>query len=533
MDQPLRARKPSIAGLMGVVLFSAFVLASYRGAFTGVPVYLYLMGGIVALALAQWFWFSFVPQRVIPWRTRGDFAAERRWLERVLAVPSVGNDAIKALPRFMLLVREQHDHRHAEAVALGRAILAHPKTLLPAFASLVHQRLADCLEGLGLRAEADAERALADDCLRGSQETYLGRQAQAKLYESENRYAEAYDTYHQGLALVPDHLTQVRAEFMSHLILTSFNAGRPADTLRWAEAVLALNTNPVFLQSARRMGAIALGNLGRLDEAERLCREAADLEPDTVKRAEILATAASFASRRGALAVAERAALDAEALSPRTSRMPWVVLAEIETIRGRYAESLAALERTRAVPPYPTPSAQRRIAAVIAKVEALNHAELGRSDTALALIRQSEAENGNDPKLGPEIDAAAARVCALAGNRDAALSRIASAEKRRRAVPGATETQRSVLGNLGRAAHALGLPTESETFWRGYLDLDPPPVYLPGAYYHLAECRRLLGDPDEALALYRRAASTNFGTLHERLARERLDASRQPGRVSG
>jgi tetratricopeptide (TPR) repeat protein len=154
----------------------------------------------------------------------------------------------------------------------------------------------------------------------------------------------------------------------------------------------------------------------------------------------------------------------------------------------------------------------------------VNHAELGRFDRALALIREAEPEIGNDPKLGPSLDSAAALVCALLGNRDAALSRIASAERRRQAVPDANETQRSVLWNLGKAAHALGDPSRSETFWRSYLDHNPPPVYLPTAYYHLAEARRLLGDSDEADALYRRAASADFGTLHERLARDRLAA---------
>jgi hypothetical protein len=56
---------------------------------------------------------------------------------------------------------------------------------------------------------------------------------------------------------------------MMRLVLSSYNAGRPADTVRWAEAVIELAPNYAARVGARRMAAAGYRGLGRLDEAER------------------------------------------------------------------------------------------------------------------------------------------------------------------------------------------------------------------------------------------------------------------------
>ncbi len=520
MSPPPRPSPITIGGLMRLVLWIAVGLALNRMGlqFFQVFMLMVMLGGVVGVL--EYLLFTVVSTKIVPLRTAGNPDRERVWLERIVAVPSLSSEASKAVPRYMLMVRYQQDRQYAEAEAVGRLILANRKSIKPAFASIVHLRLADCLEALGRRAEADAERILADDCLKGSKEDFLGRQAQAGLFEKENRHAEAYSAYEKGLSLVPANLTDVRAEFMTRLVLTSFNAGRPADTVRWSEAVLALKTKPVYLQAARKMGALAYSNLGRADDAERLTRESAALEPDPAKRSETLGTAASYVFRRGDLDAAERLAHEAEAVSPGTGAIPLFVLAEIAKFRGQRDESIAHLERALAVPPLPIPSAERRRHAITARGLAVQLADIGQFDRALVFIREADAEFANDAKLSPGVDAAAAFVSAKAGNRDAALARISAAEKKRQAIPDANESQRSILWNLGKTAHALGDPALSESFWRGYLEQNPPPVYLPSAYYYLAEARKNLDDPTGAEDFYRRAASTHYGTLHERLARE-------------
>src|SRR5207237_2633849 len=100
------------------------------------------------------------------------------------------------------------------------------------------QHLADTLEGLERFEEAAAERKQAGAALRDPEETSLGLQAKGKLLDREHRHAEAYAAYERALSLAPHNQKAVCSEIMMHLVLSSFNAGRPADTLRWAEAVI-------------------------------------------------------------------------------------------------------------------------------------------------------------------------------------------------------------------------------------------------------------------------------------------------------
>ncbi len=387
---------------------------------------------------------------------------------------------------------------------------------------MIRQRLADCLEALGRRDEADSERARADECLIGSNDTFAARLAQGKLYERENRHAEAFAAYERGLALVPAHRTEIQIEFMTHLVLSSFNAGRSPDTVHWAETVLTMNPGPVFADACRRMAAVSLGNLGRLDEAERYAREAAEHARDDKSRASALALVASYACRRGQLDEAERGARHAESLSPGAGNTPWAVLSEVARLRGNFTESIDYLHRTKAQSTLFIPASQRRMDAAISHTEARILAELGRVDEALALLRSADAEVGNDPKLGPSIDATTAHVLALRGEDAAARDRIASAVQRRQDIPQARSSQQSILADLGRAALVLGDPALAEQFWKGYHDTKPDPVYQPTALYHLAECRRLLDDHEAAVSLYRQTTSTHFGLHYERLARQRL-----------
>src|SRR5947209_12039441 len=90
--------------------------------------------------------------------------------------------------------------------------------------------------------------------------------------------------------------------------------------------------------------------------------------------------------------------------------------------------------------------------------------------------------------------------------------RMASSLERLKAVPEAHGTHRSALYLLGKAALENNEPERAEEFLRAYLNLNPDPLYRPYAYFHLAECRRRLGDKAGGRALDAQAASTRFGT---------------------
>jgi tetratricopeptide (TPR) repeat protein len=152
------------------------------------------------------------------------------------------------------------------------------------------------------------------------------------------------------------------------------------------------------------------------------------------------------------------------------------------------------------------------------------YAEIGRFDEALALIARAAAEVARDHKLSIVLHSSAALVLALAGRRDEAMDRIELADDGRRGIPEDGSAQRGALYLLGRAALLIGDPEPAEAFLREYLDRGPQPAYQPYLWYHLAECRRRLGDEAGGRELDRKAASTSYGTVWEQLARERLAA---------
>jgi hypothetical protein len=166
----------------------------------------------------------------------------------------------------------------------------------------------------------------------------------------------------------------------------------------------------------------------------------------------------------------------------------------------------------------------RRMRAAIAREVASILAENGRGGDALGPLGEAEAELADDPKLRVTLDATAALVYAVLGQRGEALARMTCAEANRLLIPDERTTQREAVGLMGMAALRLDDPARAESFFRLYLELQPAPVWLPQTHYYLAECRRRQGDLDGGRTHDRLAAATAYGTVYERLARERLAA---------
>jgi len=441
----------------------------------------------------------------------------------VVNTPFAGS--IKILARFLLALNNQVATNYAQAEALYRAILRDGEgDLDPGFESVLRQHLADTVEAMGRPEEAAAERKQAAASLRDTKETALGLQAQGRLLEREHRYAEAYATFERALALASPNPKAVRSELMMQLVLSSFNAGRPADTVRWAEAVIEYDPQGPVIDMARRMAAVGCSNMGRLDDAERHVRVAIELAPTAEKRAESLALLGDYVMRRGDLDGAVRIAREADAILPGRKRIPWIIIGVVEKERGRLEEAIRALEHANTIPMGHIPAMNRRATAVIQKDLAILYAELDRADAARALIRQAEPDFAGDSRLSITLDASAALVHALLHERDQSIARIAASEGGRKKLPGDSSTHRGALYLLGKAALVLDDPERCEFFYRAYLELKPDPLYHPCACYHLASCRRRLGDLTGAHELDTKAASTRYGTRWERLARERLEA---------
>jgi hypothetical protein len=168
----------------------------------------------------------------------------------------------------------------------------------------------------------------------------------------------------------------------------------------------------------------------------------------------------------------------------------------------RWAEAVIALD-----PHGPVGDAARGMAA-------LGHTALGHADDAERHLRAAIARPSSPTKRAESL-------AQLAGCRMACEGRTQLPEDR--------STQQAALVFLGRAALLIDEPERAESFLKEYLELEPEPVSYPFVYYHLAECRRRAGDEAGGHEFDTKAASAEFGTRWERLARQRLAGPRAEG----
>jgi tetratricopeptide (TPR) repeat protein len=478
--------------------------------------------------LLAWFWLIAVP-RISHRLAFGNPILQRRIVACVVHSPFP--PAAKVTARFVLAACDQAANRHAQAEVLYRAILGdNAGRTVPEFESIVRQRLGETLDALGRAEAAQAEYTRAAAALNRSPETVLTLHTKAKLLEREHRYADAYSAYERAYALATPKEQAKGFELMARLSRCAMRSGRAADSLRWANAVLDRDPKGPFSAPAAMLAANAAVSLGKLQDAERYARGAADLSRTGQQRADALALVANYEMRRGNLDDAERTARAAAELAAGEQRLPWATLANIAAQRGCFDDAIKAVARAAKILEDQPQAAQRRELASIQLMTALYHAELGQGDLALRLLREAEPGHAGDGKEMVTYHLIAALVYALAQEREPALAQIAAAERGRMKFLNDGATQRAAFLHLGRAALLIDDAERAQSWLRSYLDLNPDPMYLPCAYYLLAECCRLVRNASEAKELYARAASTRMGTRWESLALERLAAFDASGR---
>jgi tetratricopeptide (TPR) repeat protein len=525
----MRTTKRSIGRLMWWVLASAVALALVRIEDEQLPLLITagLAGCGIALVISgsSLIWFGLAPTMAARLSKGG---LRRGLLLCAVRTPWPWPNA-KAAARYLLAADEQAARRFVEAEAILRTILSDGGDRLdPGFESLVRQKLADTVEALGSPEEADAERILATDLLKSGKDSFLSLLAIGKLLDQRRRHEEAYASFERGLRLVPAQQQGVQITLMRHLMMSAFQAGRLTDTIHWAKAVLQADPRGRFISSTLRMAGIAFHELGQLDEAEPWLNDALQGASSPRDRSQALGLLANIELARGRLARAEQTAREAHQLNPDSHPGPWVTLARVEEMRGNFDQAIALRERAGAIEIGPIPASNRHVAAALQCDLAGLHAETGRLDLALELIQKAELELADGRKQKPRCDAQAALIHALRGEREEATSRMAAAEEGCMQQPQEVRTHRIVLLLLGRAALAINEPEQARKCLQMCLELDPPPVGRPMILYHLAECRRRQGDLEAGAALDREAAASRFGTLHERLARSRLESAGAP-----
>jgi tetratricopeptide (TPR) repeat protein len=486
-------------------------------------------GGV--LCLLDYLYFKVLP-RFAYRRYRGtDPEWLRRYLEWVVATPSLSGPTRKLFARESLAGIYLQKGQHAEVVAQWQANLKSLSELrrhTEAYRTLeanYRVRFADSLEAIGWVDAAAEERRRAKEWIDRAEPGALRHRTRALLLKEQDRYEEAYAEHQKALELTPASHTDARIRCMVHLLLTAYNAGRPADCLRWAEQAIALGAKGTHLRVTHRMAGLACGELGRLEESEQHIRhayDAATAEGNRPAMASILASLADCLFKQGQLARASEVCVEAVAIDPKGMSVSRAVQRQVLCAWGRYDDALATFDDDRKSVTFFIPQLERRIRAVRSLDGARMEAACGRVDDAWRHVHEALAELRDDARLGLKCEAALSRVLAARGDADESQRLAASLEPRLAAFERDPGTCRGVLYDLGMAACARDDHPAGIDCWTRYLARSAHPVYQPTAYYHRGECHRHLGRLDDARADYEAAVSMDIDSHFSRLARRRL-----------
>lgn len=465
----------------------------------------------------------FAPAAARQLRNRGQGRQGRALLERAAAAPSLFGERARRGTRFLLawyLMEEGEYERGAEQC---RTILR--RRLPRGFEAQVRQRLADCLEGGGDAGAASEERELGMARLEGGRDGPDELLARARALRQEGKHAEACDVTQQALAAMRPEPSLSRSRVLLHLALASFDAGRPADTVRFAEEALPGCSLSDMRVTAHKTAGIGYSSQGRLEEAEQHLQEAfieARRAGMTELAASILAQLAGIRMNRGRIAEAVEAAERAAGLSLKARRQARMVESECLRLWGRHAEARTANEQARRAPGHAVPAAERRSQAILLLGLAWIEAEAGEPGAALDALHRASADLQGDVKLELYCIATAGWLMALAGRPDEARAQIEEAARRTADFADDVKTRELCLAMAGRARLALGEPAFARDAWEEYLRLEPVPVSRPTAHYHLGECHAQLGDVEAARAAWRAAVDLGIDTHFARQAKRRL-----------
>jgi tetratricopeptide (TPR) repeat protein len=464
----------------------------------------------------------------LPWlltRRKTRSPGLRRYLEWVVATPSLLGDVIRAEARHNLMRLAHMEGLHEQAAAQGFAIVRHGY-LPAAMIAEVRGRLADALEGLGRFDEAREQRRMGEMNLNSAARDPAWYITRGRQLAARRDFVGACRAYEQGLEIAPPGANDARALLTLHLANTLFMAGRLEESAERAEEAAGLVADPERRLSAHRQAGAAYSDLGRLGEAEahkRRAVAAAKELGDPERLANCMADFGEIRRKRGQLAEA-LTACDHAAAAWRPTRHIELIRYEILRSLGRFDEAMAAIGRAGQLDPYTTVRTEQMTQGIFAFARATILMEQGRLDDAATWLDGARAGVRGDAKLTLWCDAASTRLAALQGRRDEALRALDDVEPRLDGFAQDRNTRSGVLGNLGRAALALGEYDRALGYWEQYLALPPQPVDLPTAYYHLGECRRGLGDHAAARAAYREAVAPGLDTHYARLAQSRLRA---------
>ena len=428
--------------------------------------------------------------------------------------------------------------KYAEAVAVYRTLLKRP---LPSGVKAdTRRRLADALDVLGETEAAGQERERASAIAQKGSGDPMALATQGDLFERKQQHDDACHVYMRALTLMPVVVPAERATLMAKLSSAHYNAGRPADALKWVEAALKSRPNPAVRLVMYRMAGVGYSDAGEIEKAEDSYRRSLELAEAGGNREEIaqsLAVLADVQRKRGRYA--ESIAMARRAVEICDSPFRGGRIVEAESLReiGKFDEARDVVALMKQGPRHDQPRIERRMQAMCALTLAWVETTADRPDAALAALEEvrehlKEAAHSTvwppppasgEDKLGIYCDATQMRVHAQLGQQDAARRLRASVESRISRYMNDRSVMMSVYGQFARAAYSSGDLAESRAFWQRYLDCKPNPVGLPSAYYWLGETYLRLGETDIARDFFRQAVAPGIDSLDARRAQARLN----------
>ncbi len=460
-------------------------------------------------------------------QVRGQHEVARRIYETAVTRPSVLGELGRYGTRFRLAWLYMEAGQYERALEQLETMLRAP--LRQGSQSTVRQRMADCLEALGLNERATEERARAVELAQSAKLDHTRLIAEAQMLARDRRYAEAAATYERAIPLIPDVNRSGRAHTMLRLALARFEAGEAEDSARWAERALTLNPPPAQMMTGHNVAGLAYGNLGKYEEAVRHHRAALDLANragNSEQGGNYLATLASVLAKQGKFTEAMQACEQASAMSLRARRIARLVQSEIYRTQGLYTEARAMLDQASRAQPFAVPQAQKRSDTIFSSALAFIAAEEGKAQEARALLARLPPTVEQEPKLGLLAIALFAWVCGLEGDAEGARAWMERTEERLNQMRASRSTQADGLAGLGRAAYAIGNWERSEAYWKRHLSFEPCPADQPRAWWYLGQLALKRGNTADAADCFRRACAPGIDTRHARLAREELERLR-------
>jgi len=416
-----------------------------------------------------------------------------------------------------------HQNKHEEAIAHCRKSLQGK--LKPPIEALYRMRLADCLEASGDIEGARIEKQRSEELVKSSPESLSQLMALGASLKKQGRYVEAIPVFERALARTPESLTMPRAHIMANLTIACWEASQISDTLRWADAALALNPGLTHRMACLSMSGLALGNLGRLDEAEerhRLAYEAAEAAGNKDQAARHLAMVGETHRRRGKLVEAIETCERAASMSIANRRTARYCEYEAFMSWGRFSEAREMLEQGRKSQGFAVPASERRIQAVARLTLGNLEMEEGNREAALVCVEDAREELENDEKMCVSYHSFRAWVEAAMGLSAESLESARRAQELSVRISGSRGSLLTYRRNLGCAALMAGDVSTARAHWQAYLDLKPDPVDAPKAHYYLGECCKADGDEDGARHEWQAAVDSGLETLYVNRAKVRL-----------